>query len=54
MLCISDFSRPFILEMGASGMGLGAVLAQEQEDGVVHPIEYASRSLQMINKIMES
>ena len=35
----------FILETDASYIGLGAVLSQQQEDGSVHPIAYASRSL---------
>ena len=46
LLTIPDFSRNFLLETDASGDGLGAVVAQKFEDGIVHPIAYASRTLQ--------
>ena len=42
VLCYPDFYRAFILETDASGVGLGAVLAQEQADGTVRPVAYAS------------
>lgn len=43
VLGYADFSKPFILEVDASGLGLGAVLTQEQEGGLRRPIAYASR-----------
>ena len=46
VLAFPDFSHEFMLETDASGAGLGAVLAQKQEEGLVQPIAYASRTLQ--------
>ena len=43
ILAFPDFNKPFLLEMDASGRGLGAVLSQKQADGRYHPIAYASR-----------
>ena len=43
ILSFPDFTKPFLLEMDASGRGLGAVLSQKQADGWYHPIAYASR-----------
>lgn len=46
VLAFPDFSKHFILKTDASGVGLGAVLSQEQEDSKPKPICYASRTLQ--------
>ena len=50
VLAFPDFSQEFILETDASGSGLGAILAQQQEDGTIRPIAYASRTLQQHEK----
>ncbi|CEL62351.1 Retrotransposable element Tf2 155 kDa protein type 1 OS=Schizosaccharomyces pombe (strain 972 / ATCC 24843) GN=Tf2-1 PE=4 SV=1 [Rhizoctonia solani AG-1 IB] len=40
----ADPSKPYFLEMDASGAALGSVLSQRQEDGHLHPIGYLSES----------
>ena len=42
ILAFPDFDKPFLLEMDASGRGLGTVLSQKQADWWYHPITYAS------------
>ena len=46
VLAYPNFEQEFLLETDASGIGLGAVLAQRREDGTVRPISYASQTLQ--------
>lgn len=43
VLAAPDFSRPFKLEVDASALGTGAVLLQEDDIGLDHPICYFSR-----------
>ena len=45
VLAYPDFNRPFTLHTDASGAGLGAVLEQEDGEGQLHPVAYASRTL---------
>ena len=45
VLAYPNFDRTFVVHTDASGDGLGAVIEQEQEDGMLHPLAYASRTL---------
>ena len=45
LLAFPNFTRGFLLETDASGVGLGAVLAQKQDDNTVRPVAYASRTI---------
>ena len=46
ILAFPNFSRDFHLETDASRLGLGAVLSQGQDDGMMKPLAYASQTLQ--------
>ena len=50
MLAYPSFEKEFTLETDASTLGLGAVLSQRQEDSKLHPIAYASHSLNRSEK----
>ena len=50
VLAFADYSKPFLLETDASGLGLGAVLSQKQDDGKYHPVAFGSRSLKPAEK----
>ena len=43
VLAAPDFVHPFKLEVDASALGVGAVLLQEDERGIDHPVCYFSK-----------
>jgi len=45
VLTYPNFDKNFILETDANIKGIGAMLSQQQEDGWVHPVAFASRAL---------
>lgn len=45
VLALPDFSKPFIVEVDASGSGIGAILIQKH-----HPIAYLSQALSPKNQ----
>ena len=54
ILAYPNYSKPFLLETDASLKGLGAVLSQEDDDGKMRVISYASRTLKPYEKSMQN
>ena len=50
ILAYADYGKPFKLHTDASGLGLGAILYETQEDGTDTVIAYASRTLSKSEK----
>ena len=50
ILAYADYGKPFKLHTDASGLGMGAILYQTQEDGTDRVIAYASRTLSKSEK----
>ena len=42
VLMVADPTKPYVLQTDASNFGLGAVLSQTGDDGLEHPVAYAS------------
>ena len=54
VLAYSNYEKPFLLETDASLKDLGAALLQEDNDGKMHVISYASHTLKPYEKSMEN
>ena len=49
-LVIPDFNKEFTLETDASDVGVGAVLVQQNNDGIMKPVRFISRKLTTIER----
>ena len=45
VLKLPDVNKTFILQTDASNVGIGAIMLQQREDGIKHPVAFASRKL---------
>ena len=51
VLIAPDFTKQFIMTVDASDQGIGAVLMQEDSNGIQHPICYFSKKLNKHQKV---
>ena len=54
ILACADYSRPFKLHTDASGLGLGAILYQTQEDNTDRVIAYAKQDTFKVREELSS
>lgn len=47
-------NKPYFLETDASGVAMGAILSQRQDDGYLHPITYFSKSFNPAESIYDT
>lgn len=45
ILMAPNFQKPFVVQRDASEYGIGAVLIQEVDDGMLHPVSFFSKKL---------
>ena len=50
VLAMYDENRPIFIYTDASGIGLGAIFKQPQDDGILHPVACFSRKLRTAEK----
>ena len=50
ILAMPDFKKPFIIHVGASNLGVGAILMQEDVHKLEHPICYFSRKFNSVQR----
>lgn len=50
VLALPNLDKALVVESDASNAAAGAVLLQQKPDGIVHPIQYGSREINVAQK----